>query len=86
MRWRGDRGRGRRQLALTGGEALAETVRLAVELKQLAAVGDPVKQRRGEPGVVVEDGGPVGEVEVGGDDEPAPRLFVQDAQPEIGAD
>jgi len=49
VRWRGDRVRGRRQLALTGGEALAEAVRLAVELKQLAAVGDPVKPRRDDP-------------------------------------
>ena len=51
----------------------------------LELIREAVEQRRSEAGVVVEDRGPVGEVEVGGDDEPAPDGAVgQQGEEELG--
>ena len=61
---------------LAGGEALAEAVGRAAELEQVAAVREPIEERRGEPLVAREDGRPVGELEVARDDQGPPGIAV----------
>src|SRR5919199_3334554 len=57
-------------------EALTEAVGFAAELEQMAAMGETVEQRRDQASVVVEDAGPVRELEVGSDRECAPGVAM----------
>ena len=63
---------------LAGSEALAEAVGRASELEQVAAVGEPVEERRCQPLVAREDGRPVGELEIARDDERTPGVPMRE--------
>ena len=56
---------------LTCRQALAEAVRLTAELEQVAAMREAIEQGGHQTSVVVEHAGPVGELQVAGDDQGA---------------
>jgi len=63
---------------------VAEAVAVVAGFDDVAAVGEPVEQRRGHLGVA-EDGGPFGEAEVGGDDQAGLFVELADQVEEQGA-
>ena len=69
-------------LAAARAQALTEAIGLAAELEQMTALGEAVEQGGNQTSVVIEDTGPVRELQVGGDFERTARVAMgeQDEQ------